>query len=217
MSAPEQDMQFTIDNVKFDIKYDNIFDSYDVVLTSPDFKSKFTFKLINHHAANLVQDLCKQMLERICSSSFYKYEKDLFFIVDWFKKNGMIFNISKDFVENVYEYSDSCSGQTITPWLENDYASILKILKDMGFNVELVENYDYYRNDVDCYMFIKGDRKFITPARHPSGWCYSQRHNDFNERPFYSVSHIFEEIKREGPKVMEEDLIRIKEERKKLN
>ena len=216
MSVPEQDMQFVMDNVNFNIKYDNIFDIYNVELTSPQFRSKFTFKLINHHASNVVQDLCSQMLERICSEYFNVHQKDLNFMVDWFRKNGIILGISKDFVEEVYKYMKLCSEQTITPWLQDDYSTVLKTLKEMGFNVELVKNYKYFRCTVDCYVFTKGDTTFATPARHPVDWCYSQRHNNFDERPFYSISKIFEGIKDDGPKNIEEDLIRIKEERKDL-
>lgn len=216
MSVSEQNMQiimeqFVMDDVSFDVKYDNIFDIYDVLLTSPNFRRKFTFKLINHHASNLLQDLCMQILERICSEYFNSSEKDINFMIDWFRKNGMIFGIPKSFVEEVYEYSRSCIVQTITPWLKDDYSSVLKTLKEMSFNVELVKDYDYFRNEVDCYIFTKNEETFITPARHPCNWCYSQRHNDFNERPFYSVSKIFEELKKHAPEFIKEDLFRIKE------
>ena len=94
------------------------------------------------------------------------------------------------------KYSKDLHESTVTPVLKDDYNSVLQGLKDRGLEVTRFFNDDYFGQHIDCYKIEYNDETLVTPARHPSGWTRFYSYNDYNERPFYSLPYILEEVKK---------------------
>ena len=190
-----ENAEFSISGINFTLDYNSICDVYNLTMESDNFKRKFTFILINHGYLDVVCDILLQVLQRILSNSIDSDKKDELYMITWFLKNGSLYGIGKDLIQNMVDHSKQLYESTVTPLLRDDYDSVLESLKNRGLEVTRFFNKDYYGEHVDCYKIEYNDKTLVTPARHPPGWTQIYRYNDYNERPFYSLPHILEEIK----------------------
>ena len=195
MSRFIENAEFSISGINFTLDYNNKCDVYNLTMESDHFNNKFTFILINHGYLDVVCDILLQVLQRILSDSIGSNDKDELYMIEWFLKNGSLYGIGKDLIQEMVKYSKKLFESTVTPVLRDDYDTVLKGLKNRGLEVTRFFNDDYFGQHVDCYKIEHNDKTFVTPARHPPDWTQTYRHNNYDERPFYSLPYILEEIK----------------------
>ena len=190
-----ENAEFSISGIDFVLEYNNKCDVYNLTMDSKNFERKFTFILINHGHLDVICDILLQVLQRILSDSIESNDKDELYMIDWFLKNGSLYGIGKELIQKMVDYSKHLRESTVTPVLRDDYDSVLQGLKDRDLEVTRFFNDDYFGQHVDCYKIEYNDKTLVTPACHPSGWTRFYRHNNYDERPFYSLPNILNEVK----------------------
>ena len=217
MSIASMSLDFMIGENHFRFMHDEICDVYYVTINSVKglFK-KYNFILIDHHTDNIMNDIGKQIVERICCEPL---EDSDHILLRWFKDNGSIFGISREFIDELKEYNRILHIPTITPWLEDDYNSILESLKEMGFDVRRKIDYEHYIDLTECYIFTIKGKEISVRASHPLDWNPIKKGNCFDETPFYSLPYVIELLKEEiaDSEKEDDDLLVIRTEKKKLN
>ncbi len=197
MNEISQSIHITINGISFIIRYDINYDVYNVVLTSPEFEENLTFTLINHHTNNIMSDIATQIIERICCESLHGVDREQQFVYKWFKENSLIFGLTENDIKKLYTYGQKCAYPTITPWLMDDYKSVLKTLEDLGYTVKFMPEHNHNGDIIDCYKVTYRNKTFVIPAT-KTLWLYDiDRKSKYNEKPFYSIYFILELIEEE--------------------
>ena len=195
MSIPAtESTTFTMGPTTWEIKKADVGDVWSVKITCPQFKfPRFEFLLPKHSLEINKSEIIQQVAARVMciNDKFYQDYPLLFEIIH---ENAQRFDVPLDFLDELLETKRKLWWFTITPWIKEDYESVLKELQLLGFDVELAENTEHLRNKTDWYIFSPQNRPIWIPARIPMMWTKMGNLDDMRNEPYCSLEYVLDEL-----------------------
>lgn len=195
MSIPARESTtFTMGQTTWEIKKGTVGDVWSVEITCPQFKfPRFEFLLPKHGSGMIISEIVKQVATRIMCNN-HKFYRDFPILFAIICENAELFDIPLEFLNELRETNKNLYWFTVTPWIKDDYESVLKELRLLGFNVELVRDKEYLRATTDWYVFSPQDRPIWVPARIPMMWTKMGNFDDMENEPYCSLEYVLEDL-----------------------
>lgn len=197
MSIPARESTtITIGPTTWEIKKATVGNVWSVKITCPQFKyPRFDFLLPKHGSGMNIVEIIKQVAARLmCTND--KFRKDFPLLFEIIYENAELFDIPLEFLDDLRETNKNCYWFTITPWIQDDYESVLKELHQLGLNVEMAKDTEHIRTTTDWYIFSPQDRPVWVPARIPQSWTQMGNLDDMENQPYCSLEYVLDDLTR---------------------
>lgn len=194
--------EYYIDDLCVIFTINDKYDTFDVLVGTNRYVFRCSkFILNNHHTNNIIQDISKQIIERIVCNKL----TDENHILEAFLKNPEKYGLTKDYINEMDKKGLFIFQWNIMPWLQNDYNLILNQLCKLGYCVKRLDNYllepvrDKIEENRVCtswYEFNINNKKIYIPAKYPQNFQINNgKFNNYENIPFWSLKKVLEEFR----------------------